>query len=172
MAAIALISAVAAIAACGLRSTNTPLTAVPLPYAEVIAIIDGDTLDVRFSPDRVERIRLLGIDTPESVSRVTPEQCYGAEASAALAQLLPVGTIVRVERDAEARDRYGRLLAYVYRRDDELMVNQWLLDEGYAAELSYEPNTTYRGDFLRRQREAREHQRGLWGACDGPDQPL
>ncbi len=72
---------------------------------------------------RKEKVRLIGIDTPETKKPDTPVQCFGPEASAYTAALVPVGTKVHLERDAEARDVYGRLLAYVYRADDGLFVN-------------------------------------------------
>ena len=76
-------------------------------------VVDGDTIDVELG-GHAERVRLLGIDTPETDEPGKPVQCYGKEASAAhQAELLPAGTAVRLERDVEARDRYGRLLAYV-----------------------------------------------------------
>lgn len=141
-------------------------------WSTVVYVVDGDTIDVDLHGGGTERVRLIGIDAPESVSPSTPEQCFGAEASAALRQLLPEGTPVRLERDAEARDRYGRLLAYVRRSDDDLFVNRWMIDHGFANAVAYEPNTTFEADFSARERRARSDGVGLWGSCDGPDQPL
>ena len=139
-------------------------------------VVDGDTVDLIIEGEE-ERVRLIGIDTPESVSRDTPVQCYGAEASAALKGLLPVGSTVRIERDAEIRDRFGRILLYLYRDDQaspdgELFVNEWLVANGFADTLFFEPNTTYRSTFTSLRNSARDAGLGLWGACDGPDQPL
>ncbi len=134
-------------------------------------VIDGDTVDVVIAGS-TERVRLIGLDAPESVSRDTPEQCYGAEAAEALRGLLPVGQEVRVERDAESRDRYGRLLLYLYRLDTELFVNEWLIANGFADTMFFEPNTTYRARFAELRDRARGAGAGLWGHCDGPDQPL
>ncbi|HEY8547400.1 MAG TPA: thermonuclease family protein, partial [Acidimicrobiales bacterium] len=90
--------------------------APPSPGAAVVVhVVDGDTLVVRFRGGGEARLRLIGIDTPESVATDRPNECFGQEASAALAALLPAGTPVRVERDVEPRDRYDRLLGYVYR---------------------------------------------------------
>ena len=122
--------------------------------------------------DRTERVRLLGIDAPESVSPVVPRQCFGAEASAALGALLPVGSMVRISRDIESRDRYGRLLLYLHRSDDGLFVNRWLVEAGLADAVFYEPNTTHRAELEQARSIARQSGAGLWGACDGPDQPL
>ena len=139
--------------------------------AVVDRVVDGDTLVVTFAHGS-ERVRLVGIDAPESVAPNQPVHCYGAEASHALADLLPEGTVIRVERDVEARDRYDRLLLYVYRADDGLFVNEWLVAEGFAESRSYEPNTTHQRAFDRSRDEARANGIGLWGRCDGPEQPL
>lgn len=134
-------------------------------------VIDGDTVELLLG-NQPERVRLIGIDTPETVSRSTPVQCFGSEASAALLGLLPPGTQVRIARDEEARDRYGRLLLYVYRVSDDLFVNEWLVAEGFADAVSYPPNDTFAKSFASLRDQAQHDRRGLWGACDGPDQPL
>ena len=148
-------------------STLTSLT----PNAVVERVVDGDTFTVKIG-GRSEPVRLLGIDTPESVARTRPVQCYGEEASLRLAELLPVGTDVTLVRDIEARDAYNRLLAYVVRSDDELFVNLKLVDEGYAAILNYPPNDHYADVLQRAESAARAAGRGLWSACGGPDVPL
>ncbi len=154
----------------GFGQSNAP-QAQPLGTATVEWVIDGDTVDLVI--DGVdERVRLIGIDTPESVSRNDPVQCFGSEASAALTGLLPPGTLVRIERDEEARDRFGRLLLYVFRAEDGLFVNRYLLDQGFADTLFFEPNTTYEVEFTRARNVARDANLGLWGSCDGPDQPV
>lgn len=139
--------------------------------AVVEFVVDGDTVDLVIAGEE-ERVRLIGIDSPESVSRDVPVQCFGPEASDALTGLLPPGTEVRIERDREARDRFGRLLLYLYRVDDDLFVNRWLVEQGFADTLFFEPNTTFEGSFTTARNEARDAGRGLWGVCDGPDQPL
>jgi micrococcal nuclease len=139
--------------------------------AQVERVIDGDTVDLIIDGRR-ERARLIGVDAPESVSRDTPDQCFGAEASTALTGLLPADSLVRIVRDREARDRFGRLLLYVYRAEDELFVNEWLVSNGYADTLFIEPNTTFRSLFTERRNAARSAPIGLWAACEGPDQPL
>ncbi|HEX2087808.1 MAG TPA: thermonuclease family protein [Solirubrobacteraceae bacterium] len=91
-----------------------------------------------------------------------PVECFAREASAFLARLVE-GRRVRLERDLEQRDRYGRLLAYVYR--DGLFVNAELVRRGYASVATFPPNVRHAGTFVRLQREARRAGRGLWGAC-------
>ena len=160
----------AAVLLCGCPGESDASGGAP-DRARVEFVIDGDTVDVVIA-GKEERVRLIGIDTPESVSRTVPVQCYGKEASDALTGLLPPGTELRIERDAEARDRFGRLLLYLYRADDELFVNRWLLEQGFADTLFFEPNTTFEGPFTRARNDARADGLGLWSACDGPDQPL
>ena len=127
-------------------------------------VVDGDTVDIAVD-GRVERVRLLGIDTPESVQPDTPVQCFAKEATARLQALLPPGTPVRLARDVEERDRFGRLLAYVYRQPDDLFVNLDLVRGGYAQALTFRPNVAHAGQLEGAARTARRAGRGLWGAC-------
>jgi micrococcal nuclease len=133
--------------------------------------VDGDTVDVAIGGGE-ERVRLIGIDTPESVAEDRPVECFGPEAKARLAELLPEGTEVRLERDVEARDRFGRLLAYVFRAEDELHVNLVLVEEGFAEARRFEPNTTRQAELDRAEDEAKAAQRGLWPACGSTDVPI
>ena len=139
--------------------------------ATVTNVIDGDTIELRINQTEV-RVRLLGIDAPESVHPHLPVQCYGPEASTALAELLPVGTAVYIRRDVEVKDHFDRLLLYVYRAEDDLFVNRWLVDQGLADESHYEPNSAKRQELVRAKSSARANSIGLWGNCQGPDQPL
>jgi micrococcal nuclease len=132
--------------------------------------VDGDTFVVRVG-GREESVRLIGIDTPESVSRDRPVECFGPEATARTRELLPLGTGVRLERDVEARDAYGRLLAYVT-RDDGLFVNLALVEEGYAEASAFRPNVAHQDELDRAEDAARADQRGLWPACGGTDVPI
>lgn len=127
-------------------------------------VVDGDTLDVALAGG-TERVRLLGIDTPESVKPDTPVQCFAKEASTRLRALLPDGTPVRLVRDVEERDRFGRLLAYLYRQPDGLFVNLDLVRGGYAQVLTFPPNLTHAPELERAGRDARRASRGLWGTC-------
>jgi micrococcal nuclease len=138
--------------------TGTPGSAI------IVHVVDGDTIVARISGVD-ERIRLIGIDTPETVAPERPVECFGPEASARAEELLPVGTPIRLERDVEARDRYDRLLAYVFRADDDLLVNLVLVEEGMAEASSFPPNTARDPDFSAAEARARGAGRGLWGAC-------
>jgi micrococcal nuclease len=132
--------------------------------ATIVEVVDGDTVEVELAGS-TETVRLLGVDTPETVDPDEPVGCYGPEASGRTKSLLPPGTAVLLERDEEARDRYGRLLAYVRRADDGLFVNEALLREGFAETLIIEPNHAYASQLLAAQDEAQASGAGLWSAC-------
>src|SRR5688572_15199922 len=102
--------------------------------ATVREVVDGDTIDVAIG-GRDERVRLIGIDTPETKKPDSPIECYGPEASAYTSDLLPAGTEVRIERDIVGRDDYGRLLGYVHRTSDGLFVNLAIVEAGFAQPL-------------------------------------
>lgn len=155
---VALLGVVRARARAGAVAALGPGTGV------VEDVIDGDTVDVRLATGP-ERVRLIGIDTPETVHPERPPECYGPEASARTRQLLPPGTVVRLERDAEARDHFGRLLAYVFRERDGLLVNRALLEEGLARPLTIAPNDARRPDLAAAAAHAERSGAGLWSAC-------
>jgi micrococcal nuclease len=131
--------------------------------ARVVRVVDGDTVVVQ-TAGRTERVRYIGVDTPESVKPGTPVQCFAKAASAANRRLVQ-GEAVRLVHDAEARDRYGRTLAYVYRSRDGLFVNAELVRQGFATTLTIPPNVAHADEFLALQRAARQAALGLWSAC-------
>lgn len=129
-----------------------------------MTVVDGDTIEIQLSGKR-ETVRLIGIDTPETVHPSKPVECFGPEASAYLKSLLPEGTEINVVRDVEARDYYGRLLLYVYRIDDNMFVNRHLVETGHATPLPFAPNTHFSPEFARAAERAHSDKVGLWGAC-------
>ena len=131
-------------------------------------VVDGDTIVVRIAGID-ETVRLLGVDTPETSDPSRPVQCFGAEATQFVQAILPAGTPVYLERDVEARDRYGRLLAYVFVDADRTFVNATIIEEGFGDLSIYEPNSAYRATLVAARTAAVTQQRGLWGACGGPD---
>ena len=167
----ALVAAVLVLGACGVGEMRTAREPAPAGTARVVHPVDGDTIVVDIDGDE-ERVRFIGIDTPESVAQDRPVECYGPEAKARTAELLPEGALVRLERDVEARDRYDRLLAYVIRDADDVLVNLLLVQEGYAESIAYPPNVARQGDLDRAESEARAAGRGLWPACGGTDEPI
>ena len=131
--------------------------------ARVVRVVDGDTIKVR-AGSRLDTVRYIGMDTPESVKPGTPVQCYAHAASSENARLVG-GQEVRLRVGAEPRDRYGRLLAYVYRVRDGRLVNAALLAGGYAHTLTIPPNDALAPAFSRIEESARARGRGLWRAC-------
>jgi len=129
----------------------------------ITRVVDGDTVHVSLG-GRDETVRYIGVDTPETKKPGTPVQCFGKAASAANERLVS-GEMVRLRFDAERRDRYGRLLAYVFRRRDGLFVNAALVRGGFAATLSIPPNVAQAGRLRALERRARARGRGLWRAC-------
>ena len=133
-------------------------------HGRIVRVVDGDTVVVSMSR-RTETIRLIGVNTPETHHPTKPVECFGPEASAHTAALLPAGTDVWVERDTESRDRYGRLLAYVHRSSDGLFVNLHLVAGGWAVPYPFPPNTTYESEFASAANDAHASSLGLWGKC-------
>src|SRR3954451_16609954 len=131
--------------------------------ATVTRVVDGDTVHVAMA-GQDETVRYIGVDTPESVKPDTPVQCFAKAAGAANERLVD-GERVRIVYDVERRDRYGRLLAYVYRADDGAFVNATRVRDGYARPLTIPPNVRFADRFAALAREAREARRGLWRAC-------
>lgn len=152
----------------------TPTTSLPSITPEVKGIqtqkvlvtrvIDGDTVEIEGG----EKVRYIGIDTPETVDPRKPVQCYGKEASDKNKELVE-GKEVKLEKDISETDKYGRLLRYVWLGD--ILVNEYLVKEGYAQVSTYPPDVKYQDRFLAAQREARENKRGLWEACSYFGQP-
>jgi micrococcal nuclease len=127
--------------------------------AKVQRVVDGDTF-VATVHGRRERVRIIGVDTPESVDPNRPDEPFGEEASNFAKHYL-AGETVRMAGDAEPRDRYGRMLAYVWLADGTFW-NALLAAEGYAQQLTIPPNVTYADLFRRLVGEARRADRGLW----------
>jgi len=140
------------------RGRERPAASGP---AVVLRVIDGDTIEVRFDGGR-EDVRLIGVDTPETVKPGTPVQCYGPSASHFTHALLE-GRRVRLTLGVERRDIYGRLLAYV--RLPHLFVNAELVRRGLARTLTIPPNDRYAPLLRRLERRAARDGRGLWSAC-------
>ena len=145
--------------------------------AKVVRVVDGDTAIFTLMIDdgqkyKDERVRFTGVNTPETVHPNKPVEYYGKEASNFTKSKLTAGKIVWLQTDVGARDRYSRMLAYVWIEkpenvDDEKevrekMFNSTLLLEGYAQTSSVQPNTKYSRLFAEFQKEARENNKGLW----------
>lgn len=140
----------------------------------VVRVYDGDTFKCRLDTGEEVKVRLIGIDTPESRrnrkayrdaerSGKSVEEIVrlGRKASQFTKSLIPPGTVVYLETDVQVHDRYGRLLAYVYLPDGR-MLNEVLIREGYATVYTFPPNVRYAERFVKLQREAMREKRGLW----------
>lgn len=148
--------------------TSTTKPTPQYTYHSVTSVVDGDTIKVNIN-GTVETLRLIGMDTPETVDPRKPVQCFGKEASNKAKELL-IGTKVRLEKDPTQGelDKYGRTLAYVY-REDGLFYNKYMIEQGYAHEYTYNTPYKYQAEFKAAQKSAQENLRGLWspGTCNG-----
>jgi len=156
-----------------LMSSLTIFSQIHRKPAKIVKIMDGDTIGVIFR-GRYERIRLIGIDTPETsansrarrISKRTGKDLsliisQGRRSLAFVKKLIGIGDRVYLEFDLDSRDRYGRLLAYVYLRDGS-MLNELIIKSGYAYPLTYAPNIRYKYRFLKAYSKARKERRGLF----------
>lgn len=153
----------------GLVYSNKSLnSAAPDSYI-VTKVVDGDTLEIeRYG--RTETVRLIGVDTPETVDPRKPVQCFGKEASEHSKNLLTAKQ-VKLEFDPVVgeRDKYNRLLAYVW-LDQNTLFNQLLIGDGYAHEYTYRSQTyKYQNEFKNAEAHAKQSGRGLWAeaTCNG-----
>jgi micrococcal nuclease len=164
-----LIVVIAIVAVVVARAVTTPEDGGGEKRGRVAAVVDGDTIKVATSSGGVIRVRLLGIDTPETHRPDTPVECGGPEATAAMTRVAGRGTSVRLETDPtqDRFDRYGRLLAYV-RLDDGRLVQDELLRSGWADVYVYRGRPAERiAAFRRDLASARVAGRGVWGRCGG-----
>jgi micrococcal nuclease len=144
----------AALTGCG----SSAATAPGRDTAKVERVVDGDTLEVTLHGKK-EKVRLIGIDTPETKKPNTPVMYYGKEASDYTKKRLQ-GQTVELEWDVERKDQYGRLLAYVWIGRE--LFNRTLVQEGYARMATFPPNVKYADQFAKDQEEARSKGKGLW----------
>lgn len=127
----------------------------------VTKVVDGDTFWIKAGPGKGLKIRLIGIDAPESRRTGKKEIGYfGKEAKEFLTTLI-LNKYVRLEYDVDKYDRYGRTLAYVY-LEDGTFLNQYLIENGFAVIMTYPPNVKYVNLFTKLQEQARENKTGLW----------
>lgn len=137
-------------------------------YYPVTDVVDGDTVKVNINGS-VETLRLIGMDTPETVDPRKPIQCFGKEASNKAKELL-IGKKIRLEKGPSQgdRDKYGRTLAYIY-LESGLFYNKYMIEQGYAHEYTYNTPYKYQLEFKQAQKTAEQNQVGLWSpnTCNG-----
>jgi micrococcal nuclease len=148
----------------------TPST-LGVSLTRVTKVIDGDTFQIETG----QKVRMIGMDTPELHHPKKPVQCFGKEAMEKTKQLIE-GKIVRLEKDISETDRYGRLLRYVYlenlsptpiaSQSAELFVNAYLVQQGYAHVLTVPPDVAKSKEFLQLQEQAMQNRVGLWKSCN------
>ncbi len=166
----------------GLRDTRSDLTKTPEPATlqqntslaainpeiqsgefTVSRVIDGDTIEISTG----EKIRYIGIDTPETVDPRRPVGCFGKEASDENKKLV-AGKTIFLAKDVSETDKFGRLLRFVYLKEENgnlLFINDYLVRQGFAKASTYPPDVKFAAEFVEAEREARENQRGLWSKC-------
>jgi micrococcal nuclease len=165
---VALVLIALSLSRCGTKGGGSAEPSGPLS-ARVTHVVDGDTIDVELADGSDETVRYIGIDTPETVKPGTPVQCGGPRAHDVNERLVG-GRLVTLRFDAERRDVYGRLLAYVYVPADRpggrpLFVNAELARRGLARTLTIPPNDSFAPLFARLAGRAGVLGRGLWGSC-------
>lgn len=149
------------------RPTLLPDQAFPEPDLEgekalVTKVIDGDTIELESG----QRVRLIGVDTPETKDPRRAVECFGKQSAAKTKELLE-GKVIILQKDVSEVDKYNRLLRYVFLPIDEgfLFVNDYLIREGFAKALTYPPDVKYSEKFRSAERKARESAVGLWRSC-------
>lgn len=139
----------------------------------VTRVVDGDTIEISAiggsssGREGGQKVRYVGIDTPETVDPRRAVGCFGKEASSKNKELVE-GKMVILEKDITNVDKYNRLLRYVYLKQSDgtlLFVNDYLVREGYAKNYTYPPDVKFNTQFLEAEREAREQNKGLWNKC-------
>lgn len=160
---VSALTAIALIAQGCRQSQPTPSPEGSQPTEGLVTtVVDGDSLHVILG-ERTERLRLIGVDAPELDHPDQPGECFGEEAALFTRRSLE-GRGIRIEFDLDRRDRFDRLLAYVFHGG--VLFNETLVAEGFATERSYPPNLAHQEELRRAEAEARKNRRGLWEACE------
>ena len=153
------------LAGCGSTGTATDTAPGTLhgPYP-VVRSVDGDTIRVNRNGEEIV-IRFIGLDTPETVAPDRPVECFGPEASARTKELVEGGQVwLEYDEASGLTDKYDRTLAFVW-LDQQTMLNELLIAEGYAEEVTYTDGYAHQRDFQDAERAAQSAGVGLWGAC-------
>ena len=141
------------------QESSPQMLAANRQSVKVTRVIDGDTIEIESG----QKVRYIGIDTPETVHPDMKVQCFGKEAAVKNKELVE-GKTVELEKDVSETDKYGRLLRYVYAED--IFVNDFLIRQGFAHASTYPPDVKYQDQLRAAEEEARSNNRGLWSQCD------
>lgn len=147
------------LAGCGTAGTREAKKEEDRNWVKVTRVVDGDTFEI-VNRGKSEKIRLIGVDTPETVKPNSAVEPYGPEASSFTKKMIE-GKKVRLEFDVQERDKYGRILAYVY-LEDGTFLNARLLEEGLATTMTVPPNVRMAETFLSLQKKAQKEKKGMW----------
>lgn len=145
------------------ETTSSATQGITGEQVVVSRVVDGDTIELQNG----KTVRLIGIDTPETVDPRRPVGCFGKEASNETKNLL-TGRIVVLQKDISQTDKYGRLLRFVFlplENGQTLFVNDYLVREGFARARVYPPDRKFESRFLEAEEKAKTHKKGLWGQC-------
>lgn len=146
--------------------TESPAEVESSQPAQVTRVVDGDTIEVK-TEEGIFKVRYIGMDTPETVDPRRPVACFGKEASQENKKLVE-GKTVYLSKDVSETDKYGRLLRYVFLKNNDgsmLFINDYLVKEGFAKVYTLPPDVKFADKFVQSQKEARENNRGLWQKC-------
>jgi len=147
---------------CSIIVIFNPFQSTDYTVSTIEKVFDGDTIYVNIENENYV-VRLIGVNTPEVKGKyIKKNEYFGPEASKYLKNLLPIGTVVYLESDIEDKDKYDRLLRYVYLKPDGKMVNEILLEKGYAQTMTIEPNIKYSSKFKELEKKAKENSIGKW----------
>ncbi|HVB65561.1 MAG TPA: thermonuclease family protein [Nitrolancea sp.] len=148
-------------------ATSVPHSLTSLIDATVVRVVDGDTIIVDIDGSQ-ERLRLIGMNTPELNKPDGPAECYATEATKRTQELVDAANgRVQLERDVSESDQYGRMLRYVWlvNPDGMQMLNEALVEGGFARAVTYRPDVKYQSILNREQNDAKNHNLGLWNVC-------
>lgn len=138
-----------------------------LVKVDLIAVVDGDTVRVRLNGE-AELVRMIGVDAPEAGGPYRNRECYGQEATEFLRDAAPIGSVVYLERDHSDRDRFDRLLRYIWQSTPDgefLLLNQVMIAHGAARQRAYPPDTRYQATLESAEDMASRRGEGLWRDC-------
>lgn len=168
---IVLILLIIAITGLATYLSNSPKTRYKIPKInpdeayQVANVLDGDTFEIKIGKKN-QTVRMLGVDTPETVDPRKPVQCYGKEASDETKSILShYAVTLKMDKTQSMTDKFGRLLAYVY-REDGLFMNEFLLKNGLAREYTYSKPYMFQKEFKAFEMAAKEEKAGLWKKCE------
>lgn len=146
----------------GTSTESTTFSTTTTKYYTVIKIIDGDTIEI----ETIGKVRLIGIDTPETKDPRKEVQCFGQEATNKITEIIGKGRVfIEYDESQGLTDKYGRTLVYIF-LEDGTFINYEMIKQGYAFEYTYNKPYKYQSMFKEAQIDAQSNLNGLWGSCE------